>query len=192
MCPCLVKIQAAQFVKRNGKNDYAIYTPDMEKTAYRYKGHDETSLWQADAFDRKELDRLLYAVSEIYPLVISVNLTQNSYYMMQYNHYMTRSVFDAGVFDELVADGISTFHPDDRASFAAVFNRENLLAAHARGERVVSHIGRQLGDDGIYRRIRTDVIFAQNDGGDVREITLARALPDDGPALIKDGDKAHV
>lgn len=173
---------ALYHIKRNGKNDYAFYTPEMEGTAYRYKGHDESSLWQADAFDHAELDRLLYAVSAVYPLVISVNLTQNSYYMMQYNHFTTTACSDAGAFDKLIEDGASTFHPDDRKSFLAAFNRESLLAAHARGQKIVSHAGWQLGDDNVYRRVCTDVIFTKETAqGDVMEITLARVtVPESG------------
>ncbi len=166
---------ALYHVKRNGKNDYAFYTPDMEETAYRYRGHTEASRWQADAFDHAELDRLLFAMSAVYPLVISANLTKNSYYMMRCDRFMTAVGADAGEYDQLIRDGAATYHPDDRQSFYAAFNRSSLLAAYARGQRVVCHTGRQLGDDCVYRRIRTDVIFTQSTPqGDVTEITLAR------------------
>lgn len=170
--------KALYYVKRSGKNDYAFYTPDMEQAAYEHAGHGEASLWQVEAMDRAELNRLLYAVSAIYPLVISVNLTQNSYYMMQYNHFTTSAALDAGVFDELIADGAKTFHPEDREGFLRAFSRQNLLAAWARGEKLVGYTGRQMGDDGVYRNIRTDVIFVHGETGeDVMEITLAREVP---------------
>ncbi len=166
--------KALYHVKRNGKSDFAVYTPEMEHTAYQYKGHSAGALWQANFFDREELDHLLRAVSAIYPMVISVNLTKNSYYMMQYDDYMTKSCVSTGVFDELISEGVKTFHPDDRASFLDAFLRENLLAAFSRGETVVTHEGRQLGDDGVYRCVRTDVIFIKGKDGDVLQITLAR------------------
>ena len=149
----------------------------MEQSVYEFKGHARESFWQAKSFDNEELNRLLSAVSAIYPMVISVNLTKNNYYMLQYGNYTTTQCYDAGIFDELIAQGVETFHPDDRETFLAAFKRENLLSAHARGETIVTHEGRQLGDDGIYHHIRTDVIFVKDHiGSDVLQITLAREL----------------
>lgn len=168
---------ALYHVKRNGKNDFALYTPEMEQGSYRFMGHGATSMWRAAFFDKEELDHLLKAVSLVYPLVISVNLTRNSYYMMQYESYMTKKCLSVGSFDELIATGAQTFHPDDREAFINAFSRESLLAAHSRGEMSVSHNGRQLGDDGVYRQIHTDVIFVKSKSSDdVLEITLGREM----------------
>ena len=116
-------------------------------------------------------------MSAIYPMVISVNLTQNSFYMMQYEEYTTKACLDAGTFDELISEGAKSFHPEDRSAFIEAFSRERLLAAYERSERIVSHLGRQLGDDGVYRMIQTDVIFVnQQECKDIMEITLAREV----------------
>ncbi len=168
---------ALYHVKRNGKNDFAFYTPDMEKNVYHYKAHDDAEIWNESLFSREELDQLLTAVAALYPLVISVNLTRNSYYMMKYEDCAARHCVDNGVFDELVSGNAAAFLPEDRQSFLEAFTRESLLAAHARGVRTVTHRGRQMGDDGIVRRVRTDVIFVKNhNSDDVLEITLAREI----------------
>ena len=167
--------KALYHVKRNGKDDFAFYTPDMEKSTYRYAVESTESKWQESLFDVEELDYLLSAVSAVYPMVISVNLTQNSYYMLQYDRYYTHDSLNAGKFDDLIATGAGSFHPDDREAFLKTFSRESLLAAYARGETMVCTVGRQRGDDGKYRRIRTDAIFVKSkDSDDVLEITLAR------------------
>lgn len=169
--------KALYHVKRNGKGDFAFYAPEMEQTAYQYKGHREATAWLANDFGSEELDRLLQAVSAIYPLVIFVNLTQNSYAVMQDQNFPTKCRFGTGVFEELIAAGVKTIHPEDRDSFAA-FSREQLLAAHARGKTALSTVVRQLGDDGVYRLVQVDVIFVgQKDQPDIWEITLAREIP---------------
>lgn len=169
--------KALYHVKRNGKNDFAFYLPEMEQAEYEYTVHDEGGLWRAGLFSKEELDHLLTALSAVYSMVISVNLTKNSYYMLQYENYKTRSCVDSGVFDELIAEGATTFHPEDRAEFIKMFSRANLLAAHKRGKKTISHQGRQLGDDGIYRLIQTDVIFVKTPGNDdIRELTMAREV----------------
>ena len=105
---------------------------------------------------------LLEAVFTRFPLVIYANITQNSYYMMAYEFFNTHKCASSGVFDELIAGGAETMHPEDQEAFRSIFTRENLLAAHAQGEKSVSIVTRQLGDDGVYRRVETTDYFVSN------------------------------
>lgn len=105
---------------------------------------------------------LLDAVFIRYPLVIFANLTRNSFYMMAYENFTARSCPSTGVFDELIAHGASTMHPEDRELFRNTFSIDHLMAVHDRGEKSVSVITRQMGDDGIYRRVETTDYFVKN------------------------------
>jgi hypothetical protein len=53
-------------------------------------------------------------------------------------------------------------HPEDQQLFATTFSRENLLRANAQGKTVVKTITRQIGDDGIYRRVETMDFFVKS------------------------------
>lgn len=105
---------------------------------------------------------LLDAVFIRYPLVIFANLTRNSFYMMAYENFTARSCPSTGVFDELIAHGASTMHPEDQELFRTTFRIDHLMAAYDRGEKSVSIITRQLGDDGVYRRVETADYFVKN------------------------------
>lgn len=105
---------------------------------------------------------LLEAIFTRFPLVIMANITRNSYYMMAYEHFSTQTCPAAGVFDELIAGGAATMHPEDQETFRTVFARENLLAAHARGDKSVRVVTRQKGDDGVYRSVETVDYFVTN------------------------------
>ena len=105
---------------------------------------------------------LLDAVFMKYPLVIFSNLTRNSFYMMAYENFSATSCPSTGVFDELIIHGAATMHPEDKEAFATTFNRENLLAAYERGEKSVSLLTRQLGDDGLYREVETTDYFVKH------------------------------
>ena len=105
---------------------------------------------------------LLDAVFMKYPLVIFSNLTRNSFYMMAYENFSATSCPSTGVFDELIVHGAATMHPEDKEAFATTFNRENLLAAYERGEKSVSLLTRQLGDDGVYRKVETTDYFVKH------------------------------
>ncbi|MDE6598995.1 MAG: EAL domain-containing protein [Oscillospiraceae bacterium] len=120
---------------------------------------------------------LMEAVFMKYPLVIMSNLTRNSFYMMAYENFSARTCPSTGVFDELIVHGTSTMHPDDRELFSTTFSRTNLLAAHARGEKFVKVVTRQIGDDGVYRPVETTDFFVKNPSvDDVLVITLCQNL----------------
>ncbi|SFG44566.1 EAL domain-containing protein [Oribacterium sp. WCC10] len=105
---------------------------------------------------------LMDAIFMRYPLVIFANLTRNSYYMMAYENFSTKSCPAAGVFDELIVHGAATMHPEDKAKFEATFNREALLKAYEEGRKSVSVVTRQLGDDGIYHEVESTDYFVKH------------------------------
>lgn len=109
---------------------------------------------------------LMEAVFTRFPMIIFANLTRNSYYMMAYEDYTTRTSPAAGVYDDLIQAGIDSMHPDDKGRFAAALSRDKLLAAYARGQKTVSVTTRQLGDDGVYRSVETADYFVTNSSTD--------------------------
>ncbi len=120
---------------------------------------------------------LLNAVFARYPLVIFSNLTRNSFYMMVYENFSTTSCPSTGIYTELIEHGASTMHPDDVQLFKDTFDINDQLNAYAQGQRTRSVITRQLGDDGIYRRVETANYYVKNPSvDDVLAITLSRPL----------------
>lgn len=120
---------------------------------------------------------LLDAVFIKYPLVIFSNLTRNSFYMMAYDSFSSTSCPSTGVFEELIAHGASTMHPEDQEAFRTTFSISNQMAAYQRGEKSVRLITRQMGDDGIYRRVETMNFFVKNPSvDDVLVISLCDNL----------------
>lgn len=114
-----------------------------------------------------------------YPLVIMANLTRNSFYMMAYDNFSSRSCPSTGVFEELIEHGASTMHPNDRKLFKNTFSIKSLMDAYNRGEKFVKLVTSQLGDDGIYRRVETIDYFVKNPSvDDILTITLCQNLED--------------
>lgn len=130
-----------------------------------------------DLSDSTELRHLLFAISKFFPMIIYVNLTKNSFKMLEYERYTTKKASVEGVFDDLITDGLTTIDPIHKKMFYDTFSRENLLKAYARGEQSVVLDVRQLGDDGIYRWVETNVVFLTNEeNDDVIEISLSRPI----------------
>ncbi|MCH5274594.1 MAG: EAL domain-containing protein [Lachnospiraceae bacterium] len=120
---------------------------------------------------------LLEAVFQAYPLVIFSNLTRNSYYMMAYENFSATTCPSTGVFEELIGHGAASMHPEDSEAFRTTFSIENQLKAYEAGEPFVRLVTRQLGDDGVYRRVETTNYFVKNPSvSDVLVISLCHNL----------------
>ena len=112
------------------------------------------------------MNLLAEVIFKRFPLIILANITRNSYYLMAYENFTTRTCTAAGVFDELIEGGTATMHPDDQMRFRVTFDRENLLKAHAEGKESVRVVTRQRGDDGVYRLVETVDYFVTNPSTD--------------------------
>ncbi len=120
---------------------------------------------------------LLDAIYTRYPLIIYINLTRNSFYMMAYANYTATSCLSSGAFDESIIHASSTLHPDDQEKFRETFSIPNQMAAYERGEKSISLVTRQLGDDGVYRKVETTNYFVKNPSvDDVLVISLNHNL----------------
>ena len=123
------------------------------------------------------LQLLLQAVCMRYPLIIYGNLTRNSFYMMTYDNFTSRGCPSTGSVDDLIAHGAMSMHPDDRELWRSTFCRENQLKLHGEGAREIHLISRQIGDDGIYRRVETSNYFVKSPASeDVLVISLCNNL----------------
>lgn len=126
------------------------------------------------------INLLLEVIFRRYPLVIFTNLSRNTFYMMAYQNFTTTSCPSTGVFDELIVHGASSMHPEDQAIFAETFDRNRLKQEYFAGKKEIRLVTRQLGDDGIYRRVETvDYFVKSNYSDDILAITLCENLPDD-------------
>jgi EAL domain-containing protein (putative c-di-GMP-specific phosphodiesterase class I) len=144
-----------------------LYSPPLPEEQFQAKLDEEN---QEDRMEdilsvqapRSTINLLMDAIFQKYPLVIFSNLTRNSFYMMAYDNFSSTSCPASGTFDDLIVHGTSTMHPEDQQLFATTFSRENLLRANAQGKTVVKTITRQIGDDGIYRRVETMDFFVKS------------------------------
>ncbi len=122
---------------------------------------------------------LMDAVFMCYPLVIMSNLSRNSFYMMVYENFTTRSCPSTGIYTELIMHGASTMHPEDKELFTGTFDLRRQIELYKKGERKLRVVTRQLGDDGIYRPIETTNYYVKNPASDdILAITFSKPLED--------------
>lgn len=168
-CDCKI-IQGFLYAKPMPKDNFF----ELCATAEKKRKTEDILQTQAPA---SATQLLLEAVFTRFPLIIMSNLTRNSFYMMGYENFTTSSCPSTGIYTDLIAHASMTMHPDDRDLFRETFNRERQIEMAESGEKVLSVITRQLGDDGVYRRVETSNYFVKNPSvDDVLAITLSRPL----------------
>lgn len=157
-CNCK-KIQGFLFAKPMPEEDFMEL---CQKQREEEEGED-ILLTQAPS---SAMQLLMEVVFTKYPLVIFSNLTRNSYYMMAYENFSATTCPSTGVFDELIGHGASTMHPEDQEAFRTTFSIANQMEAYQRGDKQIRLITRQIGDDGVYRRVETTNYFVKHPSSD--------------------------
>jgi len=121
-----------------------------------------------------ELQYFLRSITRFYQLVLSVNLSSNTYDMMEeVEPGAFAQLLSFGALDGFVQLVSKPVYPDDLDAYFAHLSRNALLQARAGGAEHVRHSFRLL-DQGEYRWIECMVIFYENDKGDVCDFTLLR------------------
>ncbi|NLT10388.1 MAG: EAL domain-containing protein [Ruminococcus sp.] len=170
-CDCN-RIQGYIFARPMPENDY------LSLCMAHKAAEDPADILQVQSTS-STVNLLMEVVFRRYPLIIFTNLTRNTYYAMVYKNFTTTSCPSTGVFDELIVNGTNSMHPEDREIFAATFNRQNLIKEHDAGTQEIRLVTRQLGDDGIYRRVETfDYFVKSSSSDDIIAITLCQPLLD--------------
>lgn len=168
-CGCK-KIQGFLFAKPMPEAEF-LHACEMQTA-----DHDTEDILMVQA-PYSAVQMLMEAVFMKYPLVIFANLTRNSYYMMTYDNFSCTACPSTGIYDELIAHGSTTMHPKDQEIFRATFSIANQLEQYRNGKKTIRLVTRQLGDDGVYRKVETTNFFVKNPASeDVLVITLCDNL----------------
>lgn len=116
------------------------------------------------------------AICTAYPLIMSVNLTKDTYncFIEEQNAY---PVERQGRYSDMVSHSVPLIYPSYREDFAAAFDRDSVLARFASGERELYMELQQIGMDGVYHWISVQLIYVENPfNGDVLAIDLVKVL----------------
>ena len=123
--------------------------------------------------------QLLGALMRVYPRVMAINLTKDTYSIMENHSGLTHSTPKDGRYSDLHIQGLINTHPDYREAFAEKFSRENLLSRYMSGENEEYLEALQLGPDRRYHWSSTHAIRVNNPySDDVMQFILIRPLDD--------------
>ena len=114
-----------------------------------------------------------------YPLIIYGNLSKNSFYMMTYENFTATGCPSTGSIDDLIYHGSQSMHPEDQKRLYDMFCRENQLKLYREGKKRFHLITRQIGDDGVYRKVVTSNYFVKSPATeDILVISLCNNIED--------------
>ncbi len=133
---------------------------------------------QQQHIEQKELEalQLMRAIRDTYDMVVSVNLTQNHYYMISSERFINKEA-DEGIFDEVIACHGSRVSERHREMYHNTFSREALIRAYQEGRKSVELEYQQADDEGVLHWLSTHTMFIDNPySDDIIEITISRNI----------------
>ncbi len=140
-----------------------------------------------------EAIQLMRAVSDSSDMIISVNLTKNSYYVISNKQLWDNERYNDGTFDDLFLQNLK-FIPDEyKDEFDSLFSKKNLLSAYAKGDKFVYLEHLRYDDNNIPYWVSTHFMFTENPYSDDviaiivrRNITERRKREAKQKQLLKD------
>ena len=113
----------------------------------------------------EEILSVFEAVSQAYPMIVSANLTKNTYTMIKDDGFLAGNLPISGRFDDLIDFGVEFIHPNYQSVFLENFSRERLLRLFGQGKREVYAKLYQKGRGDRYQWVSCHVIRVQDRNG---------------------------
>lgn len=123
-----------------------------------------------------ENSSLRAAICTAYPLIMRVNLTQNTYRCF-IDEQETWGLDREGHYDTMLKTSLPYVYPSYQEDFMHIFSKEHILQRFAAGEREIYMELQQKGIDQIYHWISVHFIYVDNPvNGDILAINLIKVL----------------
>ncbi len=121
--------------------------------------------------------QLLAAIQQSYDMVVSVNLTKNTYHLFSNETFVTQGDKIVGNFDDIINIHRTKVVDEHKEIYYNTFSRKALLKAHKDGQKSVYLQYQQMDDEGVPHWLGTHTMFTKNPySDDVTEITISRNI----------------
>ena len=124
----------------------------------------------------QEVLSVFEAVTQAFPMIVSANLTKNTYTLIKDDGFLADDLPISGKYDDLIDFGVENIHPNYQNVFLENFSREKLLQLFGQGKREVYAKLYQKGRGQHYQWVSTHVIRVQDRNGDICEICINKVL----------------
>lgn len=169
---------ALYYTKRSGKNNFFFYTPQMDQEDYLTQLQTHISMQDAKKLEQAQLQYLPKAIGGFYQLVLTLNLSTNSYYITdRLRGSMFQDLPEHGLLDSFVESVADQTLAQDRELFLQTLSREAMLQAYGQGHPGIRQCFR-FPREGVASWAEATVIFYTNDSGDLCGFTMVRWAPE--------------
>lgn len=165
---------ALYHVKRCTKNGFAFYDEDMQRQDYQFRRENMLLPTQVGKQNTIDGQRILDALRGCYQMVLSMNLTADSYFLATEGNggaFGHLPVF--GSFEDFVSLMLKEVHPEDRDMFQKELSRDVLTKVYTAGTKVARSRFR-FTDEGNYRDVEATALLYEDGNGDVCGFMLLR------------------
>ena len=175
---------ALYHVKRNGKNNFAFYVPEMDNATYKFSCHRTIPL-SKDELNKDEIHDLIDVMSSWFPGIVYFNLSQNFYRILAYGN----------IIKELDPDKIDVFwdaqrqyiHKDDFDNLLTVMSRGAIMKSYSEGMRRLRASYRMVKDDEEHYKTEAYINLCTSLSGDVCAFLFMRkdTTPDKDREILR-------
>ncbi len=165
---------ALYHVKRNGKNNYSLFTDEMFDGDFRYKTYEFASFKNSALFDNLEFRRMMTSLANFYPQILLSNLTKNTICVLASSEGFSDALPPEGTIDNFTSVASEIIHPENSQEIISAISRETLLEEYEKGSTYLYFHCRLKDKDNQPRWIAFIIIFYKNADGDVCELALIR------------------
>jgi hypothetical protein len=123
-----------------------------------------------------DVDVIMDAVAQVYPMIVLANLSKNTYVMLHREEFLYNDVLGSGIYDDLVDDNVENIHMNYRNMFQECFSREHLLHSFEMGKTEVYAEVYQKNKHGHYQWVSCHAVRVGSKSGDVCHICFNRVL----------------
>ncbi len=157
-----------------------FFTVNMKIHGYAMdKLHEEDLEKGRRRLNAKEIEALQLhtAVKANYDMIVSVNLTRNTYKLVGDESFVTHGDDMEGCFDEVIEIHAAKVVEEHRQLYLDTFSRWGLLKAHAEGKKEVYLEYQQCDEEGVPHWLGTHTMFIEDPySTDVTEITISQNI----------------
>ncbi len=121
--------------------------------------------------------QLLTSIKATYDMIVSVNLTKNTYKLIGEESFVTQGDAATGVFDDVIENHARKVVDEHRQRYLDTFSRQGLLKAFEEGKKEVYLEYQQCDENGVPHWLGTHTMFIVDPHGtDVTEITISQNI----------------
>ncbi len=165
-------------VKRNSKNSYCFFKPEMVEKDHEFKKDKMFSLTNTERISFEAAMQLIKSVGKIYPLVLMLNFTTNNYCLLEGRNESIEEEKPFGTLEELNDALAKYIHPEDLDNLLSMITHESIERRYNRGRKDARCYFRTTMTGLVNQWSEANISIYKNDSGDLCCFLLSRETYD--------------